>query len=57
MPKGKPKDKKLVSLKREVLEFEGYVRKAKDPKEKAFRQKQLDRAKADLAKYLQNKPE
>lgn len=57
MPPGKPKDKMLVLLRREVAEFEGHVKKSKDDKERAFRQKQLDEAKAALAKYLQDKPE
>lgn len=57
MPKGQPKDKRLVALKREVAEFEKYVQKASpDPKEKAFREQQLASAKAALAKYLQDKP-
>lgn len=56
MPKGQPKDKKLVSLNREVAEAEKYATKATDPKEKAFREEQLARAKAALAKYLQDKP-
>jgi hypothetical protein len=57
MPKGKHKDPRLTMLKREVKECEGYVKKAKDPKEKSFREEQLAKARADLAKYVQNKPE
>lgn len=57
MPPGKPKDKRLVSLRREVAEFEKYVVKAKDSKEKAFMEQQLAKAKSALAKYLQDKPE
>lgn len=57
MPSGQPKDKKLANLRKEVAEFEGHVKKAKDEKEKVFRQEQLNKAKAALAKYLQDKPE
>ena len=51
------KDPKLTMLNREVAEAVKQVGKAKDSKEKAFRQEQLARARANLAKYLQDKPE
>jgi len=57
MPRGKPKDKRLVQLQREVAAFEKHVKNAKDEKERSFREQQLARAKTNLAKYVQNKPE
>lgn len=56
MPSGKPKDKKLAELRREITELTKQVKKEKDPKAKAFREEQLKRAQAALAKYLQDKP-
>lgn len=56
MPSGRPKDKKLAELRREITELTKQVGKEKDPKAKQFRQQQLARAQAALAKYLQDKP-
>lgn len=58
MPLGKPKDKRLIALKREIADLEKLIAKEKeDPNAKAFREKQLARAKRDLAKHLQDNPE
>ncbi len=57
MPSGQAKDPKLKMLKREVAECTKQVGKSKDSKETAFREEQLAKAKAELAKYLQDKPE
>jgi len=57
MPLGKPKDKRLIALKREITELENRIKKEIDPKEKIFRQQQLARAKRDLARHLQDSPE
>lgn len=57
MPLDKRKDRRQIALEREIAEFEKYIKKAKDEKEKTFRIQQLAKAKAALAKYLQNKPE
>lgn len=56
MPLGKPKDKRLAVLRRDVTELTKQVKKEKDPKAKAFREEQLKRAQAALAKYIQDKP-
>lgn len=58
MALGKPKDKRLISLKRDIAELEKLIVKEKEnPKAKAFREGQLARAKRDLAKHLQDSPE
>lgn len=56
MPQGSPKDKKLAMLRREITELTKQIEKEKDPKAKAFRQQQLAKARAALAKHLQDKP-
>lgn len=51
----KKKDPRVVFLKREIAGLKLAIKDAKDPEEKAFRQKQLAKDEAELAKYLQNK--
>lgn len=56
MPQGKPKDKKLAELRREITELTKQIKKEKDPNAKSFREEQLKRAQAALAKHLQDRP-
>lgn len=53
----KQKDEKLDELRQDISVLTNQVNKEKDPVTRYFIERRLDRAKSDLARYLQNKPE